>query len=84
MQNQPITPNKGIFIALSIIMLWATSLIFLLSINIAMMPLLGIVSAMLLQTFLYTGLFITAHDAMHRLVAPKYKKLNNFSGTLCV
>jgi beta-carotene ketolase (CrtW type) len=37
-----------------------------------------------LQTFLYTGLFITAHDAMHGIVAPQHKKLNNFIGALCV
>ncbi|MCI0691246.1 fatty acid desaturase [candidate division KSB1 bacterium] len=76
--------NKGIVIGLTIILFWAAGLIFLLSLNIARTPLFGIVSAVLLQTLLYTGLFITAHDAMHELVAPKRKRLNNFIGTLCV
>ncbi len=35
----------------------------------------------LLQTHLYTGLFITAHDAMHGVVSPN-KRLNNAVGTL--
>jgi len=33
------------------------------------------------QTHLYTGLFITAHDAMHGVVSP-HKRLNNAIGTL--
>ena len=36
---------------------------------------------LLLQTHLYTGLFITAHDAMHGVVSP-HKRLNNAIGTL--
>ncbi|WP_223651205.1 fatty acid desaturase [Hymenobacter psoromatis] len=36
----------------------------------------------LLQTHLYTGLFITAHDAMHGVVSP-HKRLNNALGTIC-
>ncbi|GAA4381929.1 fatty acid desaturase [Hymenobacter koreensis] len=36
---------------------------------------------LLLQTHLYTGLFITAHDAMHGVVSPN-KRLNNFLGTV--
>ena len=35
----------------------------------------------LLQTHLYTGLFITAHDAMHGVVSP-HKRLNNGIGIL--
>ncbi len=35
-----------------------------------------------LMSFLYTGMFITAHDAMHGLVSPN-KKINSFFGYLC-
>lgn len=35
----------------------------------------------LLQTFLYTGLFITAHDSMHGTVSAN-KKINHFAGAL--
>jgi fatty acid desaturase len=34
----------------------------------------------LLTTFFYTGIFITAHDAMHGLVSPSYRKLNDVIG----
>ena len=34
----------------------------------------------LLTTFFYTGIFITAHDAMHGLVSPSYRKLNDAIG----
>lgn len=36
----------------------------------------------LLQTHLYTGLFITAHDAMHGVVAPGHRRLNRGIGTV--
>lgn len=36
------------------------------------------------MTFLYTGLFITAHDAMHGTVAPGRARLNAAVGWLCV
>lgn len=34
----------------------------------------------LLMTHLYTGVFITAHDAMHGTVSPKFPKLNHSLG----
>nr|WP_271544143.1 fatty acid desaturase [Pelobium sp.] len=37
----------------------------------------------LIQMHLYTGLFITAHDAMHGTVAPKNKRFNVFIGQIC-
>ncbi|MDP5172794.1 MAG: fatty acid desaturase [Bacteroidia bacterium] len=37
----------------------------------------------LLQTHLFTGLFITAHDAMHGTVAPQNAKLNHLIGKIC-
>lgn len=36
------------------------------------------------STFLYTGLFITAHDAMHGILAPKDRWLNDLLGRLAV
>ncbi|MEL6354160.1 MAG: fatty acid desaturase [Cyanobacteria bacterium J06627_28] len=35
-------------------------------------------------TFLYTGLFVTGHDAMHGSVSPQYPKLNKALGTLAL
>lgn len=74
----------GLIIAISIISLWAIGLICLLSINLAQMPTWLILLAMLWQTFLYTGLFITAHDAMHGSVCPQNPKVNAFVGRLAV
>lgn len=71
----------GILIATSIIFLWLGHLLYLLffaDINFHA-PMLYI--HVLIQTYLYTGLFITAHDAMHGTVS-KNRKLNNFIGHL--
>lgn len=38
----------------------------------------------LVQTFLFTGLFITAHDAMHGTVAPAHPRLNHAIGAAAV
>ncbi len=38
----------------------------------------------LLQTFLHTGLFITAHDAMHGTVAPGHARWNHLLGRVAV
>nr|WP_301289159.1 fatty acid desaturase [Natronocella acetinitrilica] len=62
--------------------MWAMSLGVLLTADQALVwwaPL-----AVLMQTFLYTGLFITAHDAMHGTVAPAFPRLNRFIGATCV
>ncbi len=37
----------------------------------------------LTQTHLYTGLFITSHDAIHGVVLPQYPKINHAIGQLC-
>jgi len=76
--------SQGVFIGITIILLWTASLYLFLSTALASLPLYSTIPAILVQTFLYTGLFITAHDAMHGLVAPKNKRLNNFFGMLCV
>lgn len=73
--------NKGVFIAMTIIFLWSVSLYFGLSMEIDYTsPILYIM--ILIQTHFYTGLFITAHDAMHGTVSSN-KKVNHFFGHLC-
>ncbi len=72
----------GVGVAALVILLWCVSLGFALHYSInwrSPVPYLW----MLLQTHLYTGLFITAHDAMHGTVAPGRRKLNNGIGWLC-
>jgi beta-carotene ketolase (CrtW type) len=72
----------GLFIALLIIAIWAGSLLFLVSLDVEKLPVYFIIPAMLLQTFLYTGLFVTAHDAMHGVVFPQNLKINNLVGLI--
>ncbi|HEY9823623.1 MAG TPA: fatty acid desaturase [Candidatus Sericytochromatia bacterium] len=72
--------NYGILIALLIIAIWAASLILLISVDVDKLPIYLIIPAMIWQTFLYTGLFVTAHDAMHGVVYPRNLKINNLLG----
>ena len=73
--------NTGIIIALIVIGLWFFSIVNLMlwTVN-PQNPLLYLM--ILVQTHLYTGLFITAHDAMHGTVSPN-PGLNNFIGQVC-
>jgi len=69
---------KGILIAITIIVIWSISLFLLLQMEVSWKnPLVYL--GILLQTHLYTGLFITAHDAMHGLVSSN-KKVNHALG----
>lgn len=75
--------HAGIFIALLILLGWGSLLWFLLNYNftnIFINP--WTYLAVLAMTHVYTGLFITAHDAMHGVVAPGYKTTNKVIGTL--
>ncbi|WP_216359275.1 fatty acid desaturase [Pedobacter sp. AJM] len=72
----------GVLIAIAVIALWFTSLFFLLHWNFAWSnPLVYLM--IFVQMHLYTGLFITAHDAMHGTISPN-KTVNNFIGYLSV
>ncbi|RAM51483.1 MAG: beta-carotene ketolase [Hapalosiphonaceae cyanobacterium JJU2] len=72
----------GLSIAVLIISIWTTSLIFLFSVNISELNILELVVAILFQTFLFTGLFITAHDAMHGVAFTQNIKINHLMGTI--
>ena len=76
--------DRGLIIGLIIIMTWVVSTAFLFTIDIAQIPIYLIIPAMLWQIFLYTGLFITAHDAMHGVVYPKNKFINDLVGNIGV
>jgi len=71
----------GLLIALTVILLWAFHLLYLLFL-IELSPASPVILIHIaIQTYLYTGLFITAHDAMHGLVSPN-KALNKNIGRL--
>jgi beta-carotene/zeaxanthin 4-ketolase len=80
--------TKGIEVWLSpaiaaiIIGLWAASLSILFSLDLESIPLLGKVLLLLWQTLLYTGLFVTAHDAMHGAAFPLSRTINDRLGTI--
>lgn len=76
---------KGLVIAAAVFAAWATALAVSLGSALPFSPsppLSSILSGalVLLNTFLYTGLFITAHDAMHGTVAPAFPRLNRAIG----
>ena len=73
--------GKGVLAAALIITCWALLLSFLLAGYTIDWYSPAPYLLVLLQTHLYTGLFITAHDAMHGLVSEN-KKLNNGIGTV--
>ena len=71
----------GIIIATSIIVIWLGHLLYcLFYVETDLLSPFFYVH-ILIQTYFYTGLFITAHDSMHGSVS-KNRKLNNFIGTL--
>ena len=84
MLNRYIACSKGLIVATAILGLWYVTISFLLSCEVRIIHLLEIVLGILLQTFLNTGLFITAHEAMHGLVIPKNPKLNRSFGVLAI
>ena len=75
-------PMAGVWIGISIIFLWCAMLTFNLLVDAEVLSGWTLVR-MLIQMHLFTGLFITAHDAMHGTVAPKNAKLNHAIGKIC-
>jgi beta-carotene/zeaxanthin 4-ketolase len=71
----------GVIVAATIVSIWAlgTGLLWT-KVAVDRLPLWCLLLAVLWQAFIYTGLFITAHDAMHGAVAPKHPALNRAIG----
>lgn len=69
------------FVAVFFIAAWVFHLIYMLTNTLS-----GIsaVFHVLLQTFLTTGLFITAHDSMHGISAPYRPRLNRWLGAVAI
>jgi len=75
---------KGFLVASTIIFLWISSLIFLLTINFPQRASLWVLPAVLGRTFIQTGLFIVVHDAIHGSVFPNNHRLNHWIGSLAL
>jgi beta-carotene/zeaxanthin 4-ketolase len=63
---------------------WLSSTWLIGSIDLSLCPLLTLAILIAIRTFLQTGLFVTAHDAMHGTIAPGKPRLNWAIGQLCV
>lgn len=73
-------PPIGLLVAMAIAALWLSSLEFLLRADIKQFTPLLIVPAILGRTFIQSGLFIVAHDAIHGVVLPRNLRLNHWVG----
>jgi beta-carotene ketolase (CrtW type) len=71
----------GVWIAVLIVSLWMVNLFFGLRSDLTHFSVWHVV-LVVLQTHLYTGIFITAHDAMHGTVS-KNRTINFIVGFLC-
>lgn len=74
---------RGVAVAFAIMTTWSGSLGYLLSVPLDGSWWWGPV-AVGWMTWLYTGLFITAHDAMHGSLAPRRTTLNHAIGAIAV
>ena len=79
----PQLPLRGLWFSLAIIGGWALSAVVLLP-GDGPTPLLLLALAVLLRTFLQTGLFIVAHDAMHGSLLPGSRRWNDRLGHLAL
>lgn len=84
LRSKPYNINAiaGIFIALLILSLWIASLVLFLFVDMSKLAIWEVAIAVVVRTFLHTGLFITAHDAMHGTVFPKHRKMNDVIGSI--
>ncbi|MCX5945210.1 MAG: fatty acid desaturase [Cyanobacteria bacterium] len=76
--------GKGLLLAAAIAGGWLFSLQALLTADLARLPLAFVVLAVLVRTFLQTGLFIIGHDAMHGVLLPLQDRLNQRLGQLAL
>ncbi len=63
---------------------WSSSIWLASAIDLAVCPPSTLLILLAVRTFLQTGLFITAHDAMHGTIAPGRPVVNRAIGQLCV
>lgn len=77
-------PNKGLKLACLIGACWFVSLVVCLCFPVQQECLSVVIALVLLRSFLHTGLFIVAHDAMHQSLAPKSLPLNHRIGNWCL
>ena len=77
------SPNAGLAVAAAVMLSWAVLVLSVLWMPVLDNPIRSVAASGLL-TWLWTGLFITAHDAMHGTVCPTRPRLNHAIGAVCV
>ena len=70
--------------AVVIAVLWITSFLGFLSLNLQSTPISLVLIAVLIRIFLQTGLFIIAHDAMHSILCRSNPKVNAILGSIAL
>jgi beta-carotene/zeaxanthin 4-ketolase len=84
-QHEPqVFPGKGLLVAMTIAIFWMGSLIFVAFIDIYQLSPLWILLGILGRTFIQTGLFIVAHDAIHGSICLGNRSLNDLIGRSAV
>jgi beta-carotene/zeaxanthin 4-ketolase len=78
-----LTSSLSLQVAMTIVGIWAISLWNCAQIEISNTPIVSLFCLVGWQTWLYTGLFITAHDGMHGSIHPS-QQLNRSIGQLCL
>lgn len=73
----------GLLVPLLVLIAWTVSLVGACWLDLSHCAGIIILGIIALRTFLHTGLFVTAHDAMHGTVAIDSPRLNHFIGRLC-
>lgn len=76
--------SMGILIASNLFLLWAGSFYWGCVQDLFQTSPWLIIITIGVRTFLQTGLFITAHDAMHRSVLPQNQKINDWIGAIAL
>ena len=84
MLRRYIADHKSLVVATLIVAMWCVSLLCLLNCEVRLTHLPGLFLGILWQTFINTGLFITAHEAMHGLICPQNPRLNRGFGVLAI
>lgn len=74
----------GVALAVAILAAWALTLVIALRLPVQVIPWPAWLPLIALRTWLHTGLFIVAHDAMHGTVAPRHARLNALLGAVSV
>ena len=86
MPSDGLTGNsrRGLQLGALIGVCWLTTLILGLKMELDQLHPLLITAWILSRSFLHTGLFLVAHDAMHNSLAPEQTKINQRIGRVCL